>query len=229
MPQKFLPTAAFLAAFALFAPAALRAQTLDLTPVPPESVGFNPERLERLYTFLQGEVDQKQIAGAVTILARHGKVVEYRTYGQRDIATSAPMTKDTIFRDYSMTKPTTGVAMMILYEQGKWLPSDPISKFIPEFAHLKVFNGFDANGRMLLADPVHPPTMRELMTHTAGFTYGQADTPVDQLYKQLDASHAAPRKDPAPLSTRDALGLQHVHGHPGLHSREAHRPIAPRL
>jgi CubicO group peptidase (beta-lactamase class C family) len=100
------------------------------------------------------------------------------------------MTKDTIFRDYSMTKPTTGVAMMILYEQGKWLPSDPISKFIPEFAHLKVFNGFDANGKMLLADPVHPPTMRELMTHTAGFTYGQADTPVDQLYKQLDPSHA---------------------------------------
>ena len=90
---------------------------------------------------MQDEVDKKQIAGAVTILARHGKVVEYRTYGQRDIATATPMTKDTIFRDYSMTKPVTGVAMMILYEQGKWLPSDPISKFIPEFAHLKVLQG----------------------------------------------------------------------------------------
>jgi CubicO group peptidase (beta-lactamase class C family) len=195
MPTKSVPTAALLAAFALIVPCAIQAQQtsapkIDLMPVSPEAAGFNPERLERLHTFIQGEIDQKQIAGAVTILARHGKVVEYRTYGQRDIATSAPMTKDTIFRDYSMTKPVTGVAMMLLYEQGKWLPSDPISKFIPEFAHLKVFNGFDATGKMLLADPVHPPTMRELMTHSAGFTYGQADTPVDQMYKQLDPSHA---------------------------------------
>ncbi len=59
--------------------------------------------------------------------------------------TAAPMTKDTIFRDYSMTKPVTGVAMMILYEQGKWLPNDPISKYIPEFAHLKVYKGVDAD------------------------------------------------------------------------------------
>jgi CubicO group peptidase (beta-lactamase class C family) len=80
--------------------------------------------------------------------------------------------------------------MMMLYEQGKWLPSDPISKFIPEFAHLKVFNGFDATGKMILADPIHPPTMRELMTHSAGFTYGNSDTPVDHMYKQLDPSHA---------------------------------------
>jgi CubicO group peptidase (beta-lactamase class C family) len=113
-------------------------------------------------------------------------VVEYRTYGQRDMATGAPMTKDTIFRDYSMTKPVTGVAMMILYEQGKWLPSDPISKFIPEFAHLKVFNGVDADGKMILVDPDHAPTMRELMTHTAGFTYGFfGDTPVDAMYRDL--------------------------------------------
>jgi CubicO group peptidase (beta-lactamase class C family) len=87
------------------------------------------------------------------------------------------MTKDTIFRDYSMTKPVTGVAMMILYEQGKWLPSDPISKFIPEFAHLKVFKGVDADGKMILVDPDHAPTMRELMTHTAGFSYGNGERP----------------------------------------------------
>ena len=114
-----------------------------MTPVQPESVGFSTERLERLHAFIQDEIDQKQLAGAVTILARHGKIVDYRTYGMRDLATAAAMTKDTIFRDYSMTKPLTGVAMMILYEEGKWLPTDPISKFIPEFAHLKVFNGFD--------------------------------------------------------------------------------------
>ena len=164
---------------------------LDMTPVKPESVGFSSERLDRLHAAIQEEIDQKKLAGAITLLARHGKVVDYRTYGMRDLAAAAPMTKDTIFRDYSMTKPVTGVAMMILYEQGKWLPSDPISKYIPEFAHLKVFNGFDATGKMLLADPTHPPTMRELMTHSAGFTYGNADTPVDRMYKQIDPQGAS--------------------------------------
>jgi CubicO group peptidase (beta-lactamase class C family) len=95
------------------------------------------------------------------------------------------MTKDTIFRDYSMTKPVTGVAMMILFEQGKWLPNDPISKYIPEFAHLKVFNGVDTSGKMILVDPEHPPLMRELMTHTAGFTYGNGATLADKAYGEL--------------------------------------------
>jgi CubicO group peptidase (beta-lactamase class C family) len=157
----------------------------DLTFTTPESVGFSSERLERLHSFMQQTVDQKQIAGGVTILARHGKVIDYRTYGDRDMATQAPMAKDVIFRDYSMTKPVTGVAMMILYEQGKWLPSDPIAKFVPEFAHLKVFNGLDADGKPILVDPDHPPTMRELMSHTAGFTYGFfGDTPVDKMYRE---------------------------------------------
>ena len=138
----------------------------------PETVGFSSRALERLHTLMHQAVEQKQVAGVVTILARHGKVVDYRAYGMRDIASATPMTKDTIFRDYSMTKPVTGVAMMILYEQGKWLPSDPISKYIPEFAHLKVYKGIDADGKMILVDPDHAPTMRELMTHTAGFTYG---------------------------------------------------------
>jgi CubicO group peptidase (beta-lactamase class C family) len=100
------------------------------------------------------------------------------------MATNSPMTRDVIFRDFSMTKPVTGVAMMILYEEGKWLPSDAIAKYIPEFAHLKVFKGVDSHGKMILADPDHPPTMRELMTHTAGFTYGFfGTTPVDALYR----------------------------------------------
>jgi len=150
----------------------------------PESLGFSSERLERLHAVMQREVDRKELPGIVTILARHGKVVEERTYGKKDIASGAAMTKDTIFRIYSMTKPITGVAMMILYEEGKWHPTDPISKYIPEFAHLKVFKGVDESGKMIVEDPVHPPTMRELMTHTAGFTYGFfGDTPVDKMYR----------------------------------------------
>jgi len=158
--------------------------TLSMTPVKPETVGFSSERLERLHALIQDEIDQKHLAGAVTILARHGKVVEYRTYGVRDVATGAPMTKDTIFRDYSMTKPVTGVAMMILFEEGKWLPNDPIAKYVPEFAHLKVFDGVDADGKMKLADPEHAPTMRELMSHSAGFSYGSGFPPVDALYRE---------------------------------------------
>jgi CubicO group peptidase (beta-lactamase class C family) len=151
----------------------------------PEALGFSSERLGRLHTAMQREVDEKQLAGVVTILARHGKVVEERTYGKKDSASGAPMTKDTIFRIFSMTKPVTGVAMMILYEEGKWHPSDPISKYIPEFAHLKVFKGVDPSGKMILEDPVHPPTMKELVTHTAGFTYGLfGNTPVDKMYME---------------------------------------------
>ncbi len=156
---------------------------VDMTLAKPETVGFSSERLERLHALMQQVVDAKQLPGAVTLLARHGKVVDYRTYGVRDAASGAPMTRDTIFRAFSMTKPVTGVAMMLLYEQGKWLPSDPIAKYIPEFAHLKVCTGVDPAGNMLLEDPVHPPTMQELMTHTAGFVYGFfGNTPVDKEY-----------------------------------------------
>jgi len=165
--------------------------TLNLNVVKPETEGFSSERLERLHALIQNEIDKKQLAGAVTILARHGKVVEYRTYGQRDLATNTAMTRDTIFRDYSMTKPVTGVAMMILYEEGKWQPSDPISKYIPEFAHLKVFKGMDADGKMILADPDHAPTMRELMTHTAGFGYGMGKGPVDAMYHEQKVIQSA--------------------------------------
>ncbi|MGA8368079.1 MAG: serine hydrolase domain-containing protein [Candidatus Acidiferrales bacterium] len=155
-----------------------------LAEVKPEAVGFSSDRLGRLDALMQREVEEKQFAGIVTVLARHGKVVEYEAYGKKDLSSGAPMTKDTIFRVYSMTKPVTCVAMMILYEEGKWLPSDPISKYIPEFAHLKVFKGVDQDGKLFLEDPVHPPTMGELMTHTAGFTYGQfGDTPVHKMYR----------------------------------------------
>src|SRR5262245_25303173 len=168
-------------------PASSSPATFDFTVVKPESVGFSSERLERLHTLMQQTVDQKQLPGAVTILARHGKVIDYRAYGQRDLASRAPMTKDAIFRAFSMTKPITGVAMMILYEQGKWLPMDPIAKYIPEFAHLKVFKGLDAAGNMILEEPVHPPTMHELLTHSAGFTYGFfGSSPVDKEYQKAE-------------------------------------------
>jgi CubicO group peptidase (beta-lactamase class C family) len=157
----------------------------------PEQVGFSSERLQRLDAAMQQKVDEKQFAGIVTILARHGKVVEFRTYGKKNLATGAPMEKDTIFRIYSMTKPVTGVAMMMLYEEGKWQPDDPISKYIPEFANLKVFKGVDNSGEPILEDPVHPPTMLQLMTHTAGFTYGFGSDLVDKMCHDQQVLHSA--------------------------------------
>jgi CubicO group peptidase (beta-lactamase class C family) len=166
--------------------------TLDMTVVKPETVGFDAQRLERLHALLQKTVDDKKLAGIVTILARHGKVVDYRTYGARDMASNAPMTKDTIFRDYSMTKPVTAVAMMILFEEGKWLPNDPIAKYVPEFAHRKVYAGKNDDGSLKLVDPDHQPTMSELMSHTAGFTYGFfGNTPVDQMVRDAHLFQSA--------------------------------------
>jgi CubicO group peptidase (beta-lactamase class C family) len=117
------------------------------------------------------------------MVARHGKVVYRDAYGVKDFGTKDPMTFDTIFRIYSMTKPITGVAMMMLYEEGKWLPDDPVSRYVPEIADMKVFAGVDAQGQPILEAPGHPPTMGELMTHTAGLTYGTfGNSPVDKLY-----------------------------------------------
>ena len=109
-------------------------KTRELAGNKPEALGFSSERLERLHAVMQQEVDEKQLAGIVTILSRHGKVVEERTYGKKDIASGAPMARDTIFRIFSMTKPVTGVAMMILYEGANgilWIQSRSTSPGSP--------------------------------------------------------------------------------------------------
>jgi CubicO group peptidase (beta-lactamase class C family) len=159
---------------------------------PPERVGVSSEALKELDAAMQGIVDKKHLAGVVTLLARHGKVVQHKAYGVQDIESNTPMRLDTIARIYSMTKPIAGAAMMMLYEQGKWQPGDPIAKHIPEFANLKVFTGLDADGHPVLVAPTHPPTMGELMSHNAGFTYGLfGNTPVDKMY-QADNPLEAP-------------------------------------
>jgi CubicO group peptidase (beta-lactamase class C family) len=159
------------------------------SPLPtakPDSVGISGERLALLPQGMKSLVDQGRLAGVVTMVARHGKVVEFDAAGKRDVAANLPMQKDSIFRIYSMTKPITGVAMMMLFEEGKWQLDDPVAKFVPEFANLKVY-GTDAAGNMVLKDQTHPVTMRELMSHTGGFTYGFfSNTPVDKLQREAD-------------------------------------------
>jgi CubicO group peptidase (beta-lactamase class C family) len=158
----------------------------DLPSASAESEGMSAERLGRLNSGMKELVDQGRLAGSVTMVARHGKVVEFDAVGKRDVASNAPMQKDSIFRIYSMSKPITGVAMMMLFEEGKWQLNDPVAKYIPEFAKLKVY-GTDANNNVVMKDPVHPVTMRELMSHSGGFTYGFfSNTAVDKLQIEAD-------------------------------------------
>jgi CubicO group peptidase (beta-lactamase class C family) len=177
-------------AFVLFVP--VIAQNKGLPAGKPETVGFSSERLGRLNREMRKLVDDQEFAGIVTMVARHGKLVSVDTYGHQDLAARTPLQRDTIFRIYSMTKPITGVAMMMLYEEGRWHPDDPLSKHIPEFAALKVYAGTGSDGTPALKAPGHAPTVGELMSHTAGFTYGLfGGAPVDKMY-QADNPLAAP-------------------------------------
>lgn len=157
---------------------------LGLPRATPESVGFSSARLARLDATLNGLVDAGRAPGVLTLLARHGKIIAVNAHGVKDVASGAPITEDTLFRMYSQTKPVTGVAMMILFEEGRWKLDDPVTKYIPEFAGLKVFKGLDADGKPILEPIARAATMRELMTHTAGFAYGlMADNFVDKSYQ----------------------------------------------
>jgi CubicO group peptidase (beta-lactamase class C family) len=163
----------------------------EIPQIKAEAAGFSPERLAKLDASMKALVDAKKVAGMVTILARHGKIVDEKTYGYADVASQKPMQSDTIVRIYSMTKPITGIAMMMLYEEGKWKPSDPIARFIPEFRDLKVYTGLDKDGKPILDKPGHAPTMGELMSHSAGFTYGYfGSTPVDKMYQEAQLLNA---------------------------------------
>jgi CubicO group peptidase (beta-lactamase class C family) len=173
---------------------ATHAQNRFLPEAKPETLGFSGEGLTRLDDAMQGFVERKELAGIITLLARHGKLLHQKTFGLQDMATAKPMPMDAIFRLYSMTKPITGVAMMILYEEGKWKPSDPIAKYIPEFTNLKVYAG-ESDGMMKLDAPVHAPTVGELMSHTAGFTYGLLTSPVDRLYQESKVLQAGSLKE----------------------------------
>src|SRR5581483_3865413 len=148
----------------------------------PESVGVSAERLARIDAAMKKLVDEKQVAGLVTLLERHGKIVHYSAVGQLDTRKPDAVQKDSIFRIYSMSKPVTGVAMMMLYEEGKWQLNDPVSRYIPELARLKVYAGKNEDGTPKLEDARRSMTMRELMTHTAGLGYVLSpNNPVDKM------------------------------------------------
>ena len=161
---------------------AVEKSSRDLATATPESVGISSERLRRIDGAMKSLVDQKRVAGLVTLLERHGKIVHVNTVGQLDSRKPDPVQKDSIFRIFSMTKPVTGVAMMMLHEEGKWRLDDPVSRYIPDFARLKVYTGRNDDGTPKLEDARRSMTMRELMTHTGGLGYVlNPNTPVDKM------------------------------------------------
>ena len=150
----------------------------------PESVGFSSERLARLSGLMQRYIDEGKLAGALTILERSGETFYFEPYGVQDLESGVPVGHDTIFRLFSMTKPITSVAAMMLYEAGHFSLDDPVGKFIPAFANMKVFDGMGETG-IRLVEQHRPITIRHLLTHTSGLSYGlHKDTPIDAMYHE---------------------------------------------
>jgi CubicO group peptidase (beta-lactamase class C family) len=159
--------------------------------VVPESVGVSSARLQRIDSLIQRYIEQQQLPGAIVVLLRHSQVVHFACYGHMDAARTAPqpMRADTLFRIFSMTKPITCAAVLLLYEEGYLRLSDPVSLFIPGFKDVQVLVRQTEAG-LELAPLQRPITIYDLLTHTAGLGYGlDALTPVDTLFQQARMMH----------------------------------------
>ena len=152
--------------------------------VQPESMGFSSQRLGRINRVMQQYVDEKKLAGIVTLIARHGKIVHFDKFGMADIRAKIPMQTDSLFRIYSMTKPITSTAVLMLFEEGRFRLTDPLHQYIPAFKDVKVLDA-SPNSERRLIDPKRAITIRDLLTHTAGLSYGFDDNfYIDELYRK---------------------------------------------
>jgi CubicO group peptidase (beta-lactamase class C family) len=146
-------------------------------------VGLSSSRLERIEAWMHRQVSSGRLAGMEVMISRRGRIAFHRCHGKRDLASAAEATPDTIYRIYSMTKPLTAVAAMILYEEGRFQLDDPITRFLPEFAGQRVFTG-GGYGAVMTEPARRDITFRDLLTHTSGLTYGfMHATPVDAMYR----------------------------------------------
>ena len=184
------------------------ASSKDLPTVRPEIVGMSSERLARIKPLLQRYVDEGKVAGIQTLIARKGKIVHFEQVGKLDLDTHSALREDSLFRIYSMTKPITTTAAMILYEEGKLQLDDPVEKYLPAFKNKKVL----VDGE--LVDATHAITIRELMSHTAGLTYGIfGNSVIDQKYRvamfgeghQFSFNNITINADASKIKTLDGL------------------------
>ena len=151
----------------------------------PKRAGFAPERINRITEHLdKNYIAPGKIAGCQTLVARHGHVAYFKSHGLMDRERRKPVADDTIFRLYSMTKPITSVALMTLYEQGHFQLNDPVTRFVPAWRDQKVWvSGEGAS--VETATPARPMTMRHVLSHSGGLTYGATNHPVDRVYREV--------------------------------------------
>jgi CubicO group peptidase (beta-lactamase class C family) len=171
--------------FVLFISIGSSAWSADLPRAQPQEIGFSPARLAHIDEFYADAVKRGELAGIVTLIARHGKIVHFSAIGYADVEKKQKMQTDTIFRIYSMTKPIASTALMMLYEEGRFQMNDPVKNYIPEFANLRVLRTPDGP----LDDTVaatFAPTVQDIMRHTAGFTHGLGTDAFDNQYTQAD-------------------------------------------
>jgi CubicO group peptidase (beta-lactamase class C family) len=162
-------------------PMPIETSASELIDARAEEVGMSSERLRNVTQLVQGYVNDGKFAGAISMIARHDRVVHFETYGNMDDEAAKPMHPDTIVRAYSMTKPIASVALMQLYEQALFQLDDPVSAYVPEFAELKVIDGGDEHDYRV-RKPAREMTVRDVLMHTSGLV-GRADqTAVGQLY-----------------------------------------------
>jgi CubicO group peptidase (beta-lactamase class C family) len=165
----------------LLAGATLTAEAQTSTVI----AGMSSQRLERLDEHFHRYVDDGIISGVVTYIVRRGQVVHQDAYGLADIPANRPMSQDSYFYLYSMTKPVTSVALLMLYEEGKFQLDDPLADYLPELADLKLYVGEGDDGNMILKDPARQPTIHDVFRHTAGFLYGgNGNRGIDRAYAE---------------------------------------------
>ncbi len=174
----------------------------DLPMAKAETVGMSSKRLERINAFIKGYIDRNEIAGAVTLVARKGKVVHFDAQGFRYKEENAPMQKDTIFSLMSMTKPIASTALMMLWEDGRFMLDDPISRWLPSYADKQVIDPVTA--QRVAARPV---TVRHILTHTSGLSLTPTAGPnplTDGVARRRDADAGPRRRDPSDVRRRRA-------------------------
>lgn len=159
----------------------------ELPRAKPEAVGLSSERLERIGAAVDRSIADKRIAGAVTLVARHGRVAWFKAQGMTDREAGKPMQTDSIFRICSMTKAITSLAVMMLYEDGRFLLDDPVSKYIPEFKNPKVLVK-PASGAPYKIPAAREITIRDLLTHTSGLTY-HWNPDLGPMYRDANVAH----------------------------------------
>ena len=181
MNNKFLKT--FLIVVTIFSCGYVTAAN-NLEFVEPEEVGFSSDQLNKIESHFSNRVENGEIAGAVTLVARHGKVAHFSAVGYQDVEQQIPIQDDTLFRIYSMTKPIASTALMMLYQDGLFQLNDPLSKFIPEFANLRVLRTPDGPLDETVA-LVREPTVQDILRHTAGFSHGLGTSEYDEHFIEL--------------------------------------------